>query len=88
MPSWSVCAIAAGLLAATAVAAYAASNMNVKKDETFQISVPAALLLDPESDSVLFEKNGDQLIAPGEPCEADDTRIRVQRNQTRPRQAH
>ena len=38
--------------------------MTVKKDETFQASVPAALLLDPESDSVLYEKNGDQLVAP------------------------
>ena len=44
--------------------AHAASNMTVKKDETFQTSAAAALLLDPESDSVLFEKNGDQLVAP------------------------
>ncbi len=54
---------AAALLVA-AVAAHAASNMTVKKDETFQASVPAALLLDPESDSVLYDKNGDQLVAP------------------------
>jgi serine-type D-Ala-D-Ala carboxypeptidase (penicillin-binding protein 5/6) len=53
----------AGLLVALA-AAHAASNMNVKKDETFQTNLPAALLLDPESDSVLFEHNGDQLVAP------------------------
>ena len=26
--------------------------------------MPAAILLDPDSDSVLFEKNGDQLVAP------------------------
>ncbi len=38
--------------------------MTVKKDETFQTSVPAALLLDSDSDSVLYEKNGDQLVAP------------------------
>ncbi len=38
--------------------------MTVKKDDTFQTSVPAALLLDPDSDSILFEKNGDQLVAP------------------------
>jgi D-alanyl-D-alanine carboxypeptidase (penicillin-binding protein 5/6) len=63
-PRWTVCALAAGLLAATFVAGYAASNMNVKKDETFQTSIPAALVLDPESDSILFEKNGDQLVAP------------------------
>ena len=63
-PRWTVCALAAGLLAATFVAGHAASNMNVKKDETFQTSIPAALVLDPESDSILFEKNGDQLVAP------------------------
>ena len=45
-------------------AGHAASNMSVRKDETFQTNLPAALLLDPESDSVLFEKNGDQLVAP------------------------
>ena len=56
--------VAAALLAAAAFAAHAVSNMNVKKDDTFQTNVPAALVLDPESDSVLFEKNGDQLVAP------------------------
>ena len=56
--------MAGGLSAAPLAAAHAASNMNVKKDETFQTSVPAALVLDPESDSILFEKNGDQLVAP------------------------
>ena len=30
----------------------------------FQTSVPAAILLDPDSDSVLFDKNGDQPVAP------------------------
>ena len=45
-------------------AGHAASNMTVEKEEAFQTSVPAALLLDPDSDSVLFEKNGDQLVAP------------------------
>jgi len=38
--------------------------MTVKKDDAFQTSVPAALLFDPASDSVLFEKNGDLLVAP------------------------
>ncbi len=38
--------------------------MNVKKDELFQTSVPNALLLDTNSDSVLFEKGGDQLVPP------------------------
>ncbi len=55
---------AAALLVAAVAAAHAASNMTVKKEETFQASVAAALLLDPESDSVLYDKNGDQLVAP------------------------
>src|SRR5271170_1157037 len=63
-PRWSVCAVAAVLAVATAAAGHAASNMTFKKDETFQTSVAAALLLDPDSDSVLFEKSGEQLVAP------------------------
>ena len=55
---------AAGLLVATVLTAHAASNMNVKKDDSFQTSIPNALLLDTNSDSVLFEKGGDQLVAP------------------------
>jgi D-alanyl-D-alanine carboxypeptidase (penicillin-binding protein 5/6) len=61
---WALCTGAAALLVVAVAAAYAASNMTVKKDETFQTSVPAALLLDSDSDSVLYEKNGDQLVAP------------------------
>src|ERR1700728_2231694 len=39
--------------------------MATKKDDNgFQTSIPNAILLDPDSDSVLFEKNGDQLVAP------------------------
>src|SRR6202041_2512122 len=34
------------------------------KDDPFQTSVPNALLLDPDSNSVLFEKGGDELVAP------------------------
>ena len=52
------------LCGAMIAAGHAASNMTVEKKEGFQTSVPAALLLDVESDSVLFEKNGDQLVAP------------------------
>ena len=63
-PHWPAYAAAAGLLIATLAAGHAASNMTVRKDETFQTNLPAALLLDPESDSVLFEKNGEQLVAP------------------------
>ena len=61
---WAVWAAAAGLLVAAVAAGHAASNMTVKKDEAFQTGAAAALLLDPESDSVLYEKNGDQLVAP------------------------
>ena len=63
-PGWALCVAAASLLAVTVLTAHAASNMNVKKDESFQTSVPNALLLDTNSDSVLFEKGGDQLVAP------------------------
>jgi serine-type D-Ala-D-Ala carboxypeptidase (penicillin-binding protein 5/6) len=63
-PHWPTYATAAGLLIATLAAGHAASNMTVRKDETFQTNLPAALLLDPDSDSVLFEKNGEQLVAP------------------------
>src|SRR5271169_4597623 len=61
---WPHSAVAAALIVATFAAAHASSNMTFKKDDTFQTAVAAALLLDPDSDSVLFEKNGDQLVAP------------------------
>lgn len=64
LPPRALSAVAVGALVATALAAHAASNMNVKKDELFQTSVPNAVLLDTNSDSVLFEKGGDQLVAP------------------------
>jgi serine-type D-Ala-D-Ala carboxypeptidase (penicillin-binding protein 5/6) len=53
----------AALFAALTIAqgAPAASG---KKEDGFQSSVPAAILLDAESDSILYEKNGDQLVAP------------------------
>ncbi|MGN6747059.1 MAG: D-alanyl-D-alanine carboxypeptidase family protein [Xanthobacteraceae bacterium] len=35
-----------------------------KKEEGFQSSAPTAILLDADSDSILYEKNGDRLIAP------------------------
>jgi D-alanyl-D-alanine carboxypeptidase (penicillin-binding protein 5/6) len=60
--------VAAGLLVATLCAviagARAAPAPAPKKEEGFQTSIPAAILLDPDSDSILFEKNGDQLVAP------------------------
>ena len=61
---WSLSAVTAALVVATFADGHAASNMTFKKDDSFQTAVPAALLLDPDSDSVLFEKNGDQLVAP------------------------
>ena len=64
LPVPKLAAVTAGLLVATVLAVHAASNMNVKKDNSFQTSVPNALLLDVNSDSVLFEKGGDQLVAP------------------------
>jgi serine-type D-Ala-D-Ala carboxypeptidase (penicillin-binding protein 5/6) len=64
--------IAAGLFAAAMVAAtvaalvaaHAAPSAPAKKDDAFQTSIPAAILMDPDSDSILFEKNGDQPVAP------------------------
>jgi serine-type D-Ala-D-Ala carboxypeptidase (penicillin-binding protein 5/6) len=63
--AWRTWALAGTLCVAAIAAGHAASNMATKKEEGgFQTSVPAALLLDMESDSVLFEKNGDELVAP------------------------
>ena len=47
-----------------AVAASAATNVAPKKDDAYQTSIPAAILLDPDSDSILFEKNADEPVAP------------------------
>jgi D-alanyl-D-alanine carboxypeptidase (penicillin-binding protein 5/6) len=54
-------AIGAGLYGANAAPAAAPA---AKKEEGFQTSIPAAVLLDPESNSLLFDKNGDELVAP------------------------
>jgi len=54
----------AAVLLAAALAAGAAPVGSGKKDEGFQSSVPAAILLDADSDSILYDKNGDQPIAP------------------------
>jgi len=35
-----------------------------KKEEGFQTGAPASILLDADSDSILYEKNGDQPVAP------------------------
>jgi D-alanyl-D-alanine carboxypeptidase (penicillin-binding protein 5/6) len=46
------------------VGARAAPVAPPKKEEGFQTSIPAAILLDPDSDSVLYDKNADQPVAP------------------------
>ncbi len=62
--NWLVCAALAASLACAFASARAATNMATKKDEGYQTSVPNAVLLDPESDSLLYDKGGDQLVAP------------------------
>ncbi|HEX4410681.1 MAG TPA: D-alanyl-D-alanine carboxypeptidase family protein [Xanthobacteraceae bacterium] len=57
--------MAAAFLALVLAGAQAAPVAPAKKDEGgFQTSLPAALVLDPESNSVLFEKNGDEQVEP------------------------
>jgi len=51
-------------IAGVIAAARAAPPSEAKKADNFQTSIPAAILLDPDSDSVLFEKNGDEPVAP------------------------
>jgi serine-type D-Ala-D-Ala carboxypeptidase (penicillin-binding protein 5/6) len=59
----SALSIAAAVLFAVA-AVRAAPTAAPKKDEAFQTGIPAAILVDPDSDSILFEKNGDQPVEP------------------------
>jgi D-alanyl-D-alanine carboxypeptidase (penicillin-binding protein 5/6) len=56
----------AACFAALAVFAQAAQNpvSGPKKDDGFQTAAPYAIVIDAESDTVLFEKNADQLTAP------------------------
>jgi serine-type D-Ala-D-Ala carboxypeptidase (penicillin-binding protein 5/6) len=56
--------IGVAVLLAVAAAAAATSVAPKKDDAGFQTSIPAAVLMDPDSDSILFEKNGDQPVAP------------------------
>jgi len=42
----------------------AAPNLAGKKDDIFQTSVPNAILIEPKTDSILFEKNADQPVEP------------------------
>jgi D-alanyl-D-alanine carboxypeptidase (penicillin-binding protein 5/6) len=61
----AVCAVLAAV-ACFAVAAHAAQNpvSGPKKDDGFQTAAPYAILIDAESETVLFEKGADQLTAP------------------------
>jgi D-alanyl-D-alanine carboxypeptidase (penicillin-binding protein 5/6) len=61
---WQAGLAAAAVLCASVITGDAASNMATKKDEGYQTSVPNAVLLDPESDSLLYDKGGDQMVAP------------------------
>ena len=54
----------AAVLFAALVTVEAAPVGSGKKEDGFQSSAPAAVLLDADSDSILYEKNGDQLVAP------------------------
>lgn len=55
---------ALAILFAAILAAVAAPVAATKKEEGLQTSVPAAILLDADSDSILYDKNGDELVAP------------------------
>jgi len=56
---------ALALAGALAIAALApATAQTPRKEDTFQLSAPYAILIDYESGTVLFEKNADQLMEP------------------------
>lgn len=58
-------AAACGMMLFAVVLGVAAAPVSSgKKEDGFQSAVPAAVLLDADSDSILYEKNGDQLVAP------------------------
>jgi serine-type D-Ala-D-Ala carboxypeptidase (penicillin-binding protein 5/6) len=59
----AACLLAASLVAAIA-AAHAATTPAPKKEEGFQTSAPAAIVLDPASGSILYGKNEDEPVAP------------------------
>ncbi len=59
----SRCAAAVVLAGALVATSHAASVTGTKKDE-FQTAAPHAILIDADSDSVLFEKNADELMPP------------------------
>jgi serine-type D-Ala-D-Ala carboxypeptidase (penicillin-binding protein 5/6) len=60
---WTVAVLFAALPLGV-IALHAAPAADTKNAEGFQTGAPAAVLLDPDSNSVLYEKNGDDLVAP------------------------
>ena len=61
--------------------------MATKKDDAFQTSIPAAILIDAESDSLSVREERRPAGGAGQPRQADDARSRVQRDQAGPAQA-
>jgi serine-type D-Ala-D-Ala carboxypeptidase (penicillin-binding protein 5/6) len=59
-----VAAFAVAGIATQAAPAASAAKKDAKKEEGFQTSIPAAIVVDPDSNSVLYEKNGDQPVPP------------------------
>jgi D-alanyl-D-alanine carboxypeptidase (penicillin-binding protein 5/6) len=62
----AVCILLAAL-ALTAAGGFtkaAAASLTGKNDNTIQTGVPNAILIEPQSDSILFEKNADQPVEP------------------------
>ncbi len=57
-------ALALALLACGSGILCAAPTVAGKKDDLFQTNVPNAILIEPKTDSILFEKNADQPVEP------------------------
>jgi D-alanyl-D-alanine carboxypeptidase (penicillin-binding protein 5/6) len=64
LPAAIAVVVAAGIGFGVMTAVRAAPAAATKPEAGFQTSVPAAILLDPESDSILYEKNSEQPVEP------------------------
>jgi D-alanyl-D-alanine carboxypeptidase (penicillin-binding protein 5/6) len=64
VPSRIAKLVVSGALAAALLATVNHPSLAQRKDEGFQTSAPTAILIDADGDSVLFEKNADELLAP------------------------
>lgn len=60
----SFLAATVAFVTALAAASHAAPSLSGGKQDTFVTNVPNAILLEPQSDSILFEKNADQPVEP------------------------